>query len=131
MLWALVASISAGTLSFLAALAGQYTLLRHGASRGETPQDRIRALSSVLAESAVVIEAMQKEIEARKELVSKLEKDARTYEQAAALNRTQVEAVAQLLRGELRVGERRSLTWSIAINFIFFLFGILISVLLR
>jgi hypothetical protein len=89
----------------------------------ETFEDRIRQLGSALQASAATIDEIQAEIERRQSVVAKLEEDARRYEELARLNRAEAEAVAQLVEGKLKQGERRSLWSNFAMNFFFFLLG--------
>ena len=73
---------------------------------------------------------MEIEINKRKNLVQELQKDAEKYEKLVSINKDQVEAVAQLLQGELRKEGNKSFWKGIMANFIFFVLGAGVSVAL-
>jgi t-SNARE complex subunit (syntaxin) len=102
-------------------------------SRGtkETIEERINKLTSSLQESTNLIAEVEAEIFERSALVEKLKKDAETYEQVVKLKGPEVEAVAQLLRGELKKEGSRSFWKGVAVNFLFFVLGLIASVLLN
>jgi len=77
-----------------------------------------------------LISQIETEIDNRQALVHKLQSDIETYRQITELNQSQVEAVAQLLRGELRKESHRSFWRNVAINFGFFVLGAVVSGLL-
>jgi TolA-binding protein len=93
----------------------------------ETFEDRIRRLATALESSAATISEIQGEIDRRQSLVEQLQQDANRYEQLSKLKRAEAEAVAQLVEGKLRQGERRSLWLGFAMNFFFFLLGVAAS----
>src|SRR5262245_40933388 len=72
----------------------------------ESVQQRVQRLTSSLQGAMTALteisEELQSEIEHGRELVAKLEADARTYEQLAKVSREQAEAVATLVRGEMK-----------------------------
>jgi hypothetical protein len=78
---------------------------------------------------AATSEELQREVDRGQQLVGKLEADARTYEELARVNRAQAEAVATLVRGELETEGRRSFWKDFAMNFGFFLAGVVVAVL--
>jgi t-SNARE complex subunit (syntaxin) len=98
---------------------------------GETIKQRIGRLSASLKEAVELINRIESEIKARQVLVSKLEKDIETSKKIAALKQAEVEAVAQVFRGELQTESRRSLWRDIAVNVVFFLFGVVFTILIR
>jgi TolA-binding protein len=93
----------------------------------ETFEDRIRRLAAALESSAATISEIQGEIDRRQSLVEQLQQDANRYEQLSKLKRAEAEAVAQLVEGKLKQGERRSLWVGFAMNFVFFLLGVAAS----
>ena len=95
--------------------------------RPETLEIRINKLASALKESSKLVTEVESEISARQELVLELQKDAQRYEQLIHLNKEQVDAVAQVLQGELRKEGNKSLWRGAAVNFIFFVLGALLS----
>jgi len=97
----IVASIGAG-ISALVGFIGDDT------EGDRTLEARISLLLDNLELASNAISAIEVEIEKRKELVSKLGQQQQAAEALSQLNREQVEAVAQLLRGEVEAGNRRS-----------------------
>ncbi|MBB1319372.1 hypothetical protein H5123_17240 [Shewanella sp. SR43-4] len=99
-------------------------------SKKETLEDRINKLTSALKESSHLVTEVEIEINKRKNLVQELQKDAEKYEKLVSINKDQVEAVAQLLQGELRKEGNKSFWKGIMANFIFFVLGAGVSVAL-
>jgi hypothetical protein len=97
--------------------------------RRDPTRDRVKKLSVALAESIRVIEAIRREVESNQELVDRLQADANTHRELLALQRSEVEAVAQVVAGEVRREGRRSLYYSIALNLFFFGLGVLVTLL--
>lgn len=96
----------------------------------ETIEQRIERLTVSLGEATQLINQIGGEIENRHALVAKLQSDIETYKQIKELSQTQVESVAQLLRGELRKEGQRSFWRNVAVNFGFFVLGAIVSGLL-
>jgi hypothetical protein len=71
---------------------------------------------------------MQKEIEERRAMVDNLRNDAETYRRLRDVNQKELEAVAQVLGGELRREGRRSFWVNFATNFGFFILGAAVSI---
>jgi vacuolar-type H+-ATPase subunit I/STV1 len=101
--------------------------LRGKKEREETLEERIKQLTSSLEDISKVIGDVEKAVEERRELARKLEQDVRTYNNIITLKKDEVEAVAQLLRGELKKEERRGLLRDILINVVFFMLGLVAS----
>ena len=93
----------------------------------ETTVQRVNKLSKSLSQSAQLIDEILTEIDARQKLVDKLQKDTETYDKIAELKSSEVEAISQLLRGEIRKDGRRSFLQNIIINFTFFCAGIVVT----
>lgn len=127
-----VASALGVVIGIMAAVAGVlFGFLQERQKRRqaeETLEKRVGRLTASLSDAVRLIDEVQGEIEARQKLVEKLEKDAETYEQIAQLRQAEVEAVAQVLRGELRKEGGRSLRQTLGINSLFFLSGAGVSV---
>jgi chromosome segregation ATPase len=96
----------------------------------ETLDQRIAHLADSLAAASESISAVEAEIESRKQLVEELERDARTHEKLLRLRKSEVEAVAQTLRGELVREGRHSFRLGLAQNAVFFVLGAIASVAL-
>ena len=60
-------------------------------------------------------------------MVSKLQDDVNRYESLAKLEGSEVEAIAQTLRGELRSEGSRSLLKSASISLMFFIAGVVVT----
>jgi peptidoglycan hydrolase CwlO-like protein len=99
-------------------------------NKKETLEDRINKLTSALQESSHLVTEVESEINERKNLVQELQKDAEKYEKLVSINKEQVEAVAQLLQGELRKEGNKSFWKGIIANFIFFILGAGVSIAL-
>jgi hypothetical protein len=92
---------------------------------------RVQQLKASLSDALDVIREIQEEIKSRTQLVSKLEEDIKTASDLAALKKDEVEAVAQVIRGELKSQERRSVRTTLLVNILFFLLGAGISLLVN
>ena len=127
LLSALPAVLAAGGL----AIAAEYLKLRIDRKirekRGETTSERIEKLSRALTDATNLIGGIERELKERHRLVEKLREDCDRYDQLAKLKATEVEAVVQSLRGELRQEGRRSFWQSVFLNFVFFLSGVLVT----
>ena len=111
--------------SVLASILTQYFERKH---RGkETLEERINKLTSALSESSRLVTEVEREIQTRQNLVVELKNDAEKYQKLVSLNQEQVDAVAQLLQGELRKEGTKSFWMGFAVNFIFFVLGALVS----
>ena len=89
----------------------------------ETLEDRINKLTDALRESSHLVTEVEKEIQSRQQLVIELKNDAEKYKNLVSINQEQVDAVAQLLKGELRKEGSKSFWKGVAINFVFFILG--------
>jgi t-SNARE complex subunit (syntaxin) len=124
---------SFGLITSIIATSAQRALEKELQSRGtkETIEERINKLTSSLQESTNLIAEVESEISERSALVEKLKKDAETYEQLVKLKASEVEAVAQLLRGELKKEGSRSFWKGVLVNFLFFALGLIASVVVN
>lgn len=96
----------------------------------ETIEQRVRRLTGSLIEATQLIYQIEGEIESRRTLVDRLQDDLETYNRIVELKRPEVEAVAQLLRGELQKQEKLSFWQNVLINFVFFALGAITSTVL-
>lgn len=96
--------------------------------RGETTSERIEKLSRALTEATTLIGGIERELKERHRLVEKLRDDCDRYDQLAKLKASEVEAVVQSLRGEIRQEGKRSFWQSVLLNFVFFVAGVLVTV---
>jgi len=121
---ALITSILGGAASFL------YELLQRRLSREEqeTTEVRVERLTKSLRESLALISNIEAEIRERSKIAEKLQSDVEHYDRLAELRRPDVEAVAQVLRGELQQEGRKSFWKGVAVNFLFFVLGVITSV---
>ena len=95
--------------------------------RGETTAERIERLSKALKESITLTNEIEQEIQQRHSMVSKLQEDVSRFEQLAKLKESEVEAIAQTLRGELRTEGSKSLFKSALVSLAFFIAGMLMT----
>jgi hypothetical protein len=117
----LIMGIAGAVASLSASMISQYFI--KGRQGKETLEDRINKLTSALQQSSHLVGEIEKEIETRKNLVLELKQDADKYQNLVSLNREQVDAVAQLLQGELRKEGTKSFWKGVIANFIFFIMG--------
>jgi hypothetical protein len=98
------------------------------------PQDpaevRVKRLLDALAETTKVIAAVESEVAARSKLAERLQEDIARNRELIALDRPEVEAVAQTFRLEVRREGRRTLLENILLNAFFFGLGVLVTFLL-
>lgn len=113
------------------ALALVATLVVSGLSRDHQPTidlpAKITLLTENLNKSAETIAEIERDIQQRHELVTKLQRDAEIAERVSKLNREQVDAIAQTLQGELEKRERNSFWWTFAYNLFFVLLGVVLT----
>jgi hypothetical protein len=98
-------------------------------ARAPTLTDKIATLAASLNTAALAIDEVDREVQARRALVTQLENDAARDSQISALHRQEVEAIAQTLRGELDLAGRRSFRSGLIQNAVFFALGIGASIL--
>lgn len=96
-------------------------------SKVETIENRVQILTTSLQQAIELISEIEGEIRARSVLVEQLQKDMELYDKLVELKRPEVEAIAQLLRGELRMESKSTFWKGFAVNFILFLLGALAS----
>ena len=116
----------AGALSSVIVSVIQSFLVRNR-EKPETLEDRIAKLSSALKKSSRLVAEVEGEISKRQALVVELQNDADRYQKLVSLNREQVDAVAQLLQGELRREGTKSFWKGVLVNFVFFALGAVLS----
>ena len=132
----LLAVIGVAVGGLLSALAASYSenMRRLNRASGERVQERVDRLTETLRDAmralAATSEELQQEVDQGQQLVAKLQADAHRYEELTRVNRAQAEAVAVLMRAELEAEGRRSFWKGFAMNFGFFLAGVVVSVLL-
>ena len=117
-----------GTLSILAAFSSLiFSLIektfKNKDDKRETIEERVKNLSNSLLEATKVINQIEEEIEDRKNLAKKLQKDIKTYNQLKKLNQSQVEAITQVLRNEIQNEAKHSFKRNVIVNFVFFMLG--------
>lgn len=103
-----------------------YEILRYllgDKTKEETIDQRIRRLSSSLIEAANLISQIETEIASRQALAEKLKNDIKIYEQITSLKQSEIEAVTQVLRKELKNENRRSFRDAVIVDFVFFVVG--------
>ena len=126
-----IAILPAIIIAGVAAIATEYLKVRIERKvrekRGETTSERIEKLSSALTDATNLIGGIERELMERHRLVEKLRQDCDRYDQLAKLKATEVEAVVQSLRGELRQEGNRSFWQSVLLNFIFFAAGVAVT----
>lgn len=117
------ASTVVGAISSLIVALAQ----RKKIGQGDNLEIKIQKLTTALSDSAHQISNIHSEIIERQKLVEKLKADHEHYEKLVKLKESEVEAVAQLLRGELQKENKTTFMKSIMSNFIFFFLGSIVS----
>lgn len=114
--------------SVLGALASYVVeFFRHGPKTrksGETIEDRVGKLTKALTDATALIGSIEAEINARSALATQLQADVDKYTKLVEVKKPEVEAIAQLLRGELKKEGRSSFWKGFATNFLFFILGV-------
>jgi hypothetical protein len=118
--WFLTAALGA-VASLLAEIVPRF--FREKKKSDETIEDRVARLTQSLEEATGLIRNIENEIKARSTLASQLRGDVDRYNQLVQLKKPEVEAVAQLLRGELKKESTSSFWKGFAVNFLFFALG--------
>ena len=80
-----------------------------------------------MREATELVSHIESEITSRSALAEKLQKDVDVYNKLVELKKPEVEAVAQLLRGELEREGKISFWKGFATNFLFFVLGAIAS----
>jgi len=115
----------AGVASILGALIQKF--FKPDKEKKETLEARVDTLTTSLREATQLISQVEGEIESRTELATKLRDDVERYNQLKNLSSSEVEAVAQVLRGELRSEGTKSFWKAVLLNFVFFILGAVCS----
>ncbi len=116
--------ITAVVFGVIASFLGSFWAF-HGAGKveGETTEERVKKLTRSLHEALSLIKSIEGEIKARSTLASQLQNDIDTYNKLVDVKKPEVEAIAQLLRGELKKEGRSSFWKGVLTNFLFFILG--------
>lgn len=113
-----------GAIGALVSVIGQILqTIRRKRRTQETTEDRVKHLTKSLDESIALISSIESEIKARSALAKELESDIDRYNKLVELKKPEVEAIAQLLRGELAKEGKGSFWRGFAVNFLFFVLG--------
>jgi hypothetical protein len=104
---------------------------RQRKSREESIEERMARLVSSFRDALRLINEIEKNVKERSALAKKLEEDIATYSNIKDLKKGEVEAVAQVLRAELKRESRKSFWAGAAINFLFFALGFGASFVLK
>jgi t-SNARE complex subunit (syntaxin) len=127
--YSLVIYLLVGVLGGGLSLIFEYLGFRAKGIQKETTEDRVKKLSQSLQEAVTLISEIESEIKERTTLAEKLQLDIKTYDRLVQLKKPEVEAISQLLRGELQKEGRKSFWQGFAINFLFFVLGAVTSVI--
>ena len=121
-----IASVVGAALSFFT----EYFQRAKKKDKEESLDEKVKKLTNALGDSANLIDHIQSEIETRHKLVEKLKKDHEQYDNLVKLKQEEVEAVAQLFRGEIQKENSFSFIKNILANFIFFVLGSIVSLVI-
>lgn len=90
-------------------------------------EQKIKSLTEALNSSARTIAEIENEITERKNLVDRLQADAALAQKLSAVNKDQVQAIAQTLKSELERQERSGFWTSQFQNFAYTCLGVLLA----
>lgn len=124
---------------FLALVAGLISLVLtyklrsdlRRAIKAQTLEGRLAELIQQFEKASSAISAIELEISTRRQLVGRLEEDAKRAESLKALSEQQVEAVAQTLEGVVQQDSRRSRWVDAVMGLAFTLLGFGLGLLIR
>lgn len=91
--------------------------------RKETIEERVGKLTDSLKEATSLINNIENEIKARSSLATQLQEDVERFNKLSELKKPEVEAIAQVLRGELAKEGNKAFWKGALVNFVFFLLG--------
>lgn len=94
---------------------------------GATLPERINTLTDSLKSAAQIISDIEKEIGERQSLVEKLRSDAEAAKSLAQLNNKQVDAVAQVLRGQIDKEQNEGFWFAQATAFFYTILGVVLA----
>jgi TolA-binding protein len=114
--WVLLLFVSVSFLSLFATLSTYIFGLDTPRRPSASLESRVAELSDNLTTASKSIDEIEQEIESRQDLVARLAADQRQYEQLANLRQSEVDAVAQALRTEIKEEGRRSFWPNLGIN---------------
>ena len=123
-----IAVVVGGLVSVVGTLFAEF--VKSPKQEEETLDVRVNKLTNSLGDATHLISQIETEIETRSELASRLRDDINRYNKLKKLRAPEVEAVAQVLRGELKSEGSKSFWKGVIVNFIFFLLGAGFSFLL-
>ncbi len=115
---ALRTGIFAALAGVIVIAASSYINSLYKPKQQELPE-KILTLTKSLNSAAETIGQIEDEIKQRQKLVQTLERDAETASKLSALNKDQLDAVAQVLRSEIKSEERQSF-WSAQLLALFY-----------
>jgi predicted PurR-regulated permease PerM len=91
--------------------------------RSQTINARVDALTKSLRDAAHLIGTIEAEVRTRSNLAEKLRADVEHYDKIKQVSAAEIEAIAQVFRGELQAEGTKSFWKGVAVNFVFFLLG--------
>lgn len=105
-----------------------FTILkRKRESKEDNITSRIKNVSTMLESSVQELGGLQAELEERVKMVEKLKEEAEQAETIISLTEEQVKAVRTTLNRELQRESQKSFWQGVAVNFIFFVLGAVVS----
>ena len=120
----LTASVVTVLIGLISAIFGELARIRKRKKvREETLEEKIAKLTASLKDATNFINNIEVEIKTRGALIEKLKNDERIYKELAELKRSEVEAIAQVFRGQLIEISKGSFWKGFAVNFVFFILG--------
>jgi gas vesicle protein len=126
----LFVSILAILIGALASVLGSLIFAFKKGKREQTIEERIQKLTTSLRDATSMIGEVEKEIKERSTLAEKLQSDVEHYNQLVKISKPEVEAIAQLLRGELRREGGKTFWKSVIVNFVFFVLGVVTTLVI-
>jgi len=116
-------------IAFLISLASRLIFYKLKGEKKETLEDKISKFTNSLKETSAIITQIESEIEERSKIAKKLQKDIKIYDEAIKAKESEVEAIAQVFRGELIKEGNKSFWKGVFVNFAFFILGAIFTII--
>jgi hypothetical protein len=127
----LIPAISGVILSLLAELFNKFIGRKKKEHAKESRELKLQRLTESLREATSLAGQLENEISERAQLADNLQSEIDKYSKLASIKKSEAEALIGVLRSELRSGSRRSFWQGFAINFLFFILGVGITLMVK
>lgn len=128
----MILTIISTVLGLVASIVAQYGIKKQDKKNSQDIDisERISIISNSLTTSATELTNIQNELEHKVAFVNNLKKEAEEAENIISLTKEQVSAIKRAINGELQSGNKKSFWSGVAVNFIFFVLGSAVSIII-